>query len=81
VQENSVIRTASSTGAPNAPTDEDLARMIREIGPERVMLGTDFPWYDLDRTVDLVMRLPVLSTGEKEQILGANAVGLLGLPV
>jgi predicted TIM-barrel fold metal-dependent hydrolase len=69
------------TGAPNAPTDEDLARMIREIGPERVMLGTDFPWYDLDRTVELVMDLPVLSTGEKEQILGANAVGRLDLQV
>jgi uncharacterized protein len=69
------------TGAPNAPTDEDLARMIREIGPERVMLGTDFPWYDLGRTVELVMGLPLLSTGEKEQILGANAVGRLALDV
>jgi uncharacterized protein len=69
------------TGAPGAPTDEELARMIREIGPERVMLGTDFPWYDLDRTVELVMALPVLSTGEKEEILGANAVRILDLPV
>jgi len=55
--------------------------MIREIGPERVMLGTDFPWYDLDRTVELVMDLPVLSTEEKEQILGANAIGRLDLQV
>jgi predicted TIM-barrel fold metal-dependent hydrolase len=68
------------TGAPGAPTEEDLARMIREIGPERVMLGTDFPWYDLDRTVERVMRLPLLSTAEKEGILGANAVRILGLP-
>jgi len=68
-------------GAPKAPTDEDLARMIKEIGPERVMLGTDFPWYDLGRTVELVMELPVLSTGEKEQILGVNAVGMLDLPI
>jgi uncharacterized protein len=69
------------TGAPNAPSDEDLARMIREIGPERVMLGTDFPWYDLGRTVELVMGLPLLSTGEKERILGANAVARLALDV
>ena len=68
-------------GAPKAPTDEDLARMIKEIGPERIMLGTDFPWYDLDRTVELVMALPVLSTEEKQQILGANAVGTLDLLV
>jgi predicted TIM-barrel fold metal-dependent hydrolase len=67
------------TGASNAPTEEELARMIQEIGPERVMFGTDFPWYDLDRTVELVMRLPLLSTGEKEEILGANAVRMLNL--
>jgi uncharacterized protein len=69
------------TGAPGAPTDEELSRMIREIGPERVMLGTDFPWYDLDRTVERVMALPLLATGEKEEILGANAVRILDLPV
>jgi predicted TIM-barrel fold metal-dependent hydrolase len=69
------------TGAPNAPGEEDLARMIREIGPERVMLGTDFPWYDLGRTVELVMGLPLLSTEEKERILGANAAGRLALDV
>ncbi|MFN8233840.1 MAG: amidohydrolase family protein [Actinomycetota bacterium] len=69
------------TGAPNAPTVDQLSAMIRDIGPERVMLGTDFPWYDLGRTVDLVMDLPGLSEGEKEAILGANAIRLLGLPV
>jgi predicted TIM-barrel fold metal-dependent hydrolase len=66
-------------GAPGAPTDEELARMIQGIGPERVMLGTDFPWYDLDRTVELVMRLPLLSDGEKQGVLGANAVRILNL--
>jgi predicted TIM-barrel fold metal-dependent hydrolase len=69
------------TGAPNAPTAQQLAEMIREIGSERVMLGTDFPWYDLDHTVELVMDLPVLATEQKEAILGANAVRILGLPV
>src|SRR5262249_17216389 len=33
------------TGAPNAPTAVELARLIRDIGSHRVMLGTDFPWY------------------------------------
>jgi uncharacterized protein len=69
------------TGAPNAPTREQLVRMIQEIGHERVMLGTDFPWYDLDHTVELVMELPVLTTEQKEAILGENAVRILGLPV
>jgi predicted TIM-barrel fold metal-dependent hydrolase len=69
------------TGAPNAPTQEELARLIKAVGPERVMLGTDFPWYDLDHTVELVMDLPLLAHEEKEAILGANAVRILGLSV
>lgn len=67
------------TGASNAPTAQELARLIRDIGSHRVMLGTDFPWYDLDRTVERVMDLPILAREEKEAILGANAARLLGL--
>jgi hypothetical protein len=69
------------TGAPNAPSVDQLARLIRDVGADRVMLGTDFPWYDLDRTVDLVMDLPVLSLEEREAMLGANAARILRLPV
>lgn len=67
------------TNAENAPSDEQLARLIREIGYERVMMGSDFPWYDLDHTVDRILELPLLSVEEKEGILGANAVRILGL--
>jgi hypothetical protein len=69
------------TGAPNAPSRENLARLIQDVGPSRVMLGTDFPWYDLGHTVDLVMELPLLATEEKEAILGPNAARILRLPV
>jgi predicted TIM-barrel fold metal-dependent hydrolase len=69
------------TGAPNAPTDRDLAGLIARIGPERVMLGTDFPWYDLQRTARLVMDLPDLPRAEKEAILGENAARILELPI
>jgi len=69
------------TGAPSAPTREELAHLIAQVGPERVMLGTDFPWYDLGRTVDLVMGLPGLSVEEREGILGANAARILRLGV
>lgn len=67
------------TRGPLAPTEETLARLIRDVGSERVMMGTDFPWYDLDRTVDRVMALPLLSREEKEGILGANAMRILRL--
>ena len=74
------LRDRRMDRAPNAPTEEDLARLIKQVGPGAGHVGYRLSWYDLDRTVELVMRPPVLSTGEKEQILGANAVGLLDLP-
>jgi predicted TIM-barrel fold metal-dependent hydrolase len=55
--------------------------MIRLIGPDRVLFGTDFPWYDVESTIDQVMDLPHLSRDEKEAILGANAIRTLGLEV
>jgi predicted TIM-barrel fold metal-dependent hydrolase len=69
------------TGAPNAPSVPELARLVADVGSDRVMLGTDFPWYDLGSTVDLVMDLPGLSLEQRESILGANAAGVLRLPV
>ena len=69
------------TGAPNGPSKEELARMILDIGPERVMLGTDFPWYDLGRTAEQVMKLPLLSEEQKVGILGANAARILHIAV
>lgn len=64
---------------PEAPTRRQLAEAILEVGPERVLFGTDFPWYDVSRTVDQVMDLPLLSGEHKEGILGRNAVRILGL--
>jgi predicted TIM-barrel fold metal-dependent hydrolase len=66
-------------GAERAPTPAELAGLIQEIGAHRVMLGTDFPWYDLDRTAALVRGLPRLSEEEKEGILGQNALRILRL--
>ena len=65
------------THSENGPSDRELAQLIRDIGAERVMMGSDFPWYDLDQTVDRVMSLPILSMEEKEGIIGANAERIL----
>lgn len=67
-------------GAPGAPTAAELATMIREIGPGRVMLGSDYPWYEPAHTAELVLSLPVLSQPEKDAILGENAARILRLP-
>ena len=65
------------TRSENGPSERELAQLIRDIGAERVMMGSDFPWYDLDQTVDRVMSLPLLSMEEKEGIIGANAERIL----
>ena len=67
------------TGAPHAPTVDELGRLIQNVGPERVLFGTDFPWYELDRTIDQLMSLPHLSHEERLGILGENAIRRMGL--
>ena len=67
------------TEGTNAPTDTQLAQLIKDIGPHRVMMGSDYPWYDLDHTIERVMELPLLSDEEKQGIIGANAVNILHL--
>ncbi len=67
------------TRSEKGPSDTELACLIRDIGADRVMMGSDFPWYDLDHTVERVLELPVLSQEEKEGIIGANALRILKL--
>jgi predicted TIM-barrel fold metal-dependent hydrolase len=67
------------TGGTNAPTAEELSALIKAVGPERVMLGSDFPWYDPADTAREVQALPGLSDEEVDGILGGNAARLIGL--
>lgn len=67
------------TDSPSGPSAKQLGQLIKDIGPRRVMMGSDFPWYDLDHSIDRVMGLPLLSMEEKTGIVGANAVDILGL--
>lgn len=66
-------------GATGGPAPEDFVRLIRRIGPDRVMLGSDYPWYDPALTLSKVMDLPGLSGSEKEAIVGGNARRMLAL--
>lgn len=68
-------------GAPKAPTPDDMSALIRAVGVERVMMGSDFPWYDIDTTCEKLMSLPGLSAAEKQRILGENAARFFRLPV
>lgn len=59
----------------------ELAGLVRDIGPDRVLLGSDYPWYEPAHSAELVEDLPLLSRAEKDAILGENAARILRLPV
>jgi predicted TIM-barrel fold metal-dependent hydrolase len=67
-------------GAPHAPSAKEIVAIIRRIGVERVMFGSDFPWYDPDVVMNIVASLPGLSVDESAAILGENAIRILRLP-
>lgn len=65
--------------ATRAPSRQQFVELLRHVGTDRVMMGSDFPWYDMAHTVELVRGLPGLSDAERDAILGGNAVRFFGL--
>ncbi|MFH0914427.1 MAG: amidohydrolase family protein [Chloroflexota bacterium] len=59
-------------------SDEQAVKMIRKIGVERVMFGSDFPWIDPGLDIARIKGL-ALTEEEKRLILGENARRLFKL--
>lgn len=59
-----------------------LELLVRRVGPDRVMIGTDYPFQgDIPGgAADWIRRAGFLSTREKEMITGGNAHRFLGIP-
>jgi predicted TIM-barrel fold metal-dependent hydrolase len=66
-------------GATAGPSAEDVVALIRAIGVERVVTGSDFPWYTPAVTAGIVEGLPGFSDAERAALLGENAARLLDL--
>lgn len=62
-------------------TPESVAQLVSLLGPEHVLLGTDYP-FDMgeEDPVGLLERTPELSETDRQLIAGGNAARLLGLP-
>lgn len=60
-----------------AMSPEHAAKLIRKIGTDRVMWGTDYPMWDAAEELELFNKLP-LTEEEREMILYKNALRLIG---
>ena len=58
---------------------EGLRHLAAEVGADRLMVGTDYPYPWTETAVDLILEAPGLSDADRIAILGGTAAGLLGL--
>ncbi len=62
----------------NALSDKEAVELIRKIGVERVMFGSDYPWFHPRWDLKRFLKLDFSET-EKEALLCGNAKRILGL--
>ncbi len=60
-------------------TPEALRHLAAEVGADRIMMGTDFPYPWTDRAVDHILETPGLTDADKASMLGDLAAQVLGL--
>lgn len=60
-------------------TQEGLRHLAAEVGADRLMIGTDYPYPWTSTAVEHVLATPGFSDEEREAMLGGTAAGLLGL--
>jgi aminocarboxymuconate-semialdehyde decarboxylase len=60
-------------------TPEALRHLIAETGPDRIMIGTDYPFPWTSTEVDLVLNTPGLTDDQRIGILGGTAAKLMGI--
>ncbi|RQW77577.1 MAG: amidohydrolase [Methanothrix sp.] len=58
--------------------EKEIADLIEEIGPDRILFGSDYPWEEPGRAAGIIKRLD-LSSQEKDAILWKNAAKILNL--
>jgi predicted TIM-barrel fold metal-dependent hydrolase len=59
-------------------SQEQILRFVKEIGPERLLFGSDIPFGTMKNELNKVLSLPIGDT-EKELILSKNVKKLIGL--
>jgi aminocarboxymuconate-semialdehyde decarboxylase len=60
-------------------TPEALRHLAAQVGPERIVMGTDYPYPWTTTAVDHILSAPGLSEAQQAAMLGHTAAGLLGI--
>ena len=60
-------------------TPEALRHLAAQVGPDRIVMGTDYPYPWTERPVDHILETPGLTDADKSSILGDLAARLLGI--
>ena len=60
-------------------TPEGLRHLVAEVGADRLMIGTDYPYPWTSTCVEHVLATPGLSDADRIAMLGGTAAGLLGV--
>ena len=60
-------------------TPEALKTLIAEVGVDKIMMGTDYPFPWTSTSVNHILNTPGLSDADKTAMLGDTAVRLLGI--
>ncbi|WP_414470425.1 amidohydrolase family protein [Methanobacterium sp. ACI-7] len=64
--------------APTTLDDDEAVDLIKTIGPERILFGSDYPWVNPKGDIERIRSLE-LSENDKRLILGENAAKLFNL--
>lgn len=71
-----------TSNAAHTLSEKDFLRLLEMHGPEHIIFGTDWPWFDHKEETDIIGRLLDLagySKEEKEKVFYGNIAGLLGI--
>ncbi|HEX3013391.1 MAG TPA: amidohydrolase family protein, partial [Methanobacterium sp.] len=64
--------------SPTTLDDENAVDLIRTIGPDRILFGSDYPWINPKGDIERINGLDI-SNDDKKLIMGENAVKLFNL--
>jgi len=71
-----------TSNAAHTLSEKDFLHLLKTHGPEHIIFGTDWPWFDHKEELDIIGRLLDLAgydRGEKELVFYRNIAGLLGI--